>query len=388
MEILVRQEADMDQSWTEHERRRLTRLCAVLTGDSSAAEDLAQETLLEAWRIRDRLVDPSGRGPWLDAIARNVCLRWRVRRGKLAAREVSCSLPTDLPGTGHAAHDEIAELLDHGELVDLLDRVLDLVPVETRAALVARYVDELTPQEIARRAALSPEAVSMRLTRGRAKIRELLETELAEEPLAQVWVGRHGAAWRPTRLTCATCGRTSTSIRRDRRVGEIQLRCDACEPVGVASSWRVDNPALAPHLTAVSRPSAVVDRMATWSHGWWPAAIDAGRATCTRCGSEVAVVPYERSDVSEPRTRRGWQASCTACTEILTTSLLGLALSFPETRRLRSRRPRAHAVPTRSTEHAGRASWEVRLRDDASGDGVDMLVDVTTMRPVAVVETR
>src|SRR3954467_7707184 len=110
MEILVRQEADMDQSWTEHERRRLTRLCAVLTGDSSAAEDLAQETLLEAWRIRDRLGGPRGRagggrlaapcglGPWRDAIARNVCLRWRVRRGKLAAREVSCSLPTDLPG--------------------------------------------------------------------------------------------------------------------------------------------------------------------------------------------------------------------------------------------------------------------------------------------------
>src|SRR3954470_998446 len=169
MEILVRQEADVDQSWTEHERRRLTRLCAVLTGDSSAAEDLAQETLLEAWRIRHRLVDPSGRGPWLDAIARNVCHRWRVRRGRPAGRELSCDRPAELTGGPSAGPDEMAELLDHEELVDLLDRVLGLVPAPTREALVARYVDELTPQEIARRMGVSPEAVSMRLTRGRAR---------------------------------------------------------------------------------------------------------------------------------------------------------------------------------------------------------------------------
>ena len=60
----------MGELWSERERRRVTRLCAVLTDDPSAAEDLAQETMLEAWRIRHRLVDPSGQGPWLDAIAR------------------------------------------------------------------------------------------------------------------------------------------------------------------------------------------------------------------------------------------------------------------------------------------------------------------------------
>jgi len=32
------------------ERTRLVRLCTLLTGDSAAAEDLAQETLVEAWR--------------------------------------------------------------------------------------------------------------------------------------------------------------------------------------------------------------------------------------------------------------------------------------------------------------------------------------------------
>ncbi len=56
------------------ERARLVRLCAYLTGDAQAAEDLAQETLVEAWRHAHKLHDPHGREPWLRAIARNVCL--------------------------------------------------------------------------------------------------------------------------------------------------------------------------------------------------------------------------------------------------------------------------------------------------------------------------
>ena len=39
-----------DALWRESERRRLVRLCATISGDRDAAEDLAQETLLEAWR--------------------------------------------------------------------------------------------------------------------------------------------------------------------------------------------------------------------------------------------------------------------------------------------------------------------------------------------------
>jgi DNA-directed RNA polymerase specialized sigma24 family protein len=37
------------------ERARLVRLCAKITGDGIIAEDLAQETLLEAWRHIDNL---------------------------------------------------------------------------------------------------------------------------------------------------------------------------------------------------------------------------------------------------------------------------------------------------------------------------------------------
>ena len=57
------------------ERQRLVRLCAHFSGDRDAAEDLAQETLIEAWRHHDRLVDRQGCDRWLTAIAHNVSLR-------------------------------------------------------------------------------------------------------------------------------------------------------------------------------------------------------------------------------------------------------------------------------------------------------------------------
>src|SRR4051794_12653748 len=65
---------------------RLVRLCAHFTGDRDAAEDLAQETLIEAWRHQDRVYDWQGYSSWLSAIARNLSLRWVRQRGREEAR--------------------------------------------------------------------------------------------------------------------------------------------------------------------------------------------------------------------------------------------------------------------------------------------------------------
>src|SRR5437870_3335209 len=75
------------------DRARLVRLCARLTGDLDAAEDLAQETLYEAWRNAHKLHDLTGRTQWLAAIARNVCLRWTRARGRDLARLARPPLP-------------------------------------------------------------------------------------------------------------------------------------------------------------------------------------------------------------------------------------------------------------------------------------------------------
>ena len=127
-----------------------------------AAEDLAQETLLEAWRNRHKLRDAAGAERWLNAIARNVCLRWLRRR----AREAAVLTDAD----ADAASDLEPEL-GGGELVELLDRGLALLAAATRDALVHHYVAGLPHAEIAARQGISKDAVSMRISRGRTVLK-------------------------------------------------------------------------------------------------------------------------------------------------------------------------------------------------------------------------
>ena len=74
-----------------HEQVRLVRLCAHLTRDVEAAEDVAQETLVRAWRHSHQLREPDQRAQWLCAIARRECLRWvDSRRREMGCRVLRC----------------------------------------------------------------------------------------------------------------------------------------------------------------------------------------------------------------------------------------------------------------------------------------------------------
>ena len=135
------------------EHDRLLRLCARLSGSAEAAEDLTQETLVEAWRCRDKLHDPTGYDRWLSAIARNVCLRWKARRSR---RRTILSLGADGPPV-HTLECVVPDdfnlemELERNELAGLLDRAMAVLPPATRRALLHRYIEDLPVAEIAQR---------------------------------------------------------------------------------------------------------------------------------------------------------------------------------------------------------------------------------------------
>src|SRR3954471_10932840 len=121
--------------WSDRRRARLMRLCARLAGDRDAAEDLAQETLLEAWRNVHKLEDPAGVDRWLAAIARHVCLRWLRSRSREPARAPEA--------VGAALADPRADLeleLERSELSEVVDRALGLIAADAREVLLRRYV--------------------------------------------------------------------------------------------------------------------------------------------------------------------------------------------------------------------------------------------------------
>lgn len=94
------------------ERAWLVRTCAMLIRNADAAEDLAQETLLEAWRHQEKLYDRGSeqheeRRRWLGAIAHNVCLRWlREENHERAHRILPLPGGSDAPSFAAQEQDE------------------------------------------------------------------------------------------------------------------------------------------------------------------------------------------------------------------------------------------------------------------------------------------
>ena len=334
--------------WLGSERRRLVRLCAVLTGDHAVAEDLAQETLLEAWRHRDRLQEPSGADRWLSAIARNVCHRWARRRGRDSV--LVGDLDPDMLGW-------MGDELGCCELDERLERALARLPGTARDMIVRHHVDGASHAEIAARYGVSEEAVSMRISRGRAVLRELLT-----DP---------GDGWGDTRVWCSGCGARRLQMRRDERA--VLFRCVGCSPASAAYDLR--NPSFARLVGDLVRPAAILNRAAAWSGEYFGRG--AGAAGCTRCGRSIRVRHHREGG------RRGLHGVCRACGEQVWSSVLGLALSRPEARSFRAEHTRVRVLPERDLAYGNEEATLVRLEAVRGSAALEVLFARDTLRVLA-----
>jgi RNA polymerase sigma-70 factor (ECF subfamily) len=318
------------------ERARLVRLCARLTGNVDAAEDLAQETLLEAWRHSYKLSDPQGRDRWLAAIARNVCRRWAREQGRALPRLVRLDESSDC---GDDVDEEPADdfdvevELEHHELAELLDRALGLLPAMTRRVLVERYVHDSPHAEIAARLGLSADAVSMRLTRGKLLLRCALSAELREEAMAFGVYDPDTDGWQKTRIWCPECGRHRLLARFPKSPGTVSFSCPAChpDPDMTASDFRLTNAHFARLIGGLTRPRTILKRTAASTHAYFRKAIDERAAACTNCGRPAQFRLSLHDDtstlVTDPHLL---YVRCAACGEITSSSFGGLIMSLSE----------------------------------------------------------
>jgi RNA polymerase sigma-70 factor (ECF subfamily) len=366
------------------ERARLVRLCARLSGDRDAAEDLAQETLIEAWRHQDRLLDRQGADRWLAAIARNVCLRWARRRGRERTRlsfpgyEAPSAELESLP----AVDGDITVELEREELAELLDRALGLLPADTRRVLVEKYVEETPLAEIAARLNLSAGAAAVRLHRGRLALHRVLTNDLRHELAPYGLVAPSDDAWQSTRIWCPLCGTRRLIGRLDPGAGELALRCTnclmtpdayiafsgACEPLRGLKSYR---PALSRLMTLMDDyyRLKLVNRTVPCVH--------CGRPTPLRTGAPADCPPLPpQIDVAHMR--------CAACGAIATTARAAIALCMPQGREFWRQHPRIrlHSSPTIPAN--GRAAVVSSLESLSDPARLDVITDRETYEVIAV----
>lgn len=381
----------LDRALAE-ERARLVALCARLTGNVDAAEDLAQETLVEAWRSQTRLRNADGLTPWLSAIARNVCLRWQRAHGRDMAHRALLS-PLDAAGEGDmagvaldelAVDDTAADLtltLERDELATLLDRALGLLPVETRAALVASYVDELPQAEVAARLGMSEGALRARLHRGKLALRQALETDLREEARALdvqlPAADQERQEWCETRIWCPFCGRGRLLLRMGASVEEVTFRCmHGCTPGGGMIMGRCSIEVRQSGLTSAK---SLLARQALLLGDHYQQAIASGER-CQRCGALLAVQVWtpENAPFME-NTAYGIYLPCAQCGADDSASLWHLALDTLTAQRFWRRHPRMQALPIRLISFGGRPALLTGFANYGGSERVEVISDGETL---------
>jgi RNA polymerase sigma factor (sigma-70 family) len=364
--------ADSVQAEAMLERARLVRLCARLTGNVDAAEDLAQETLLEAWRNAYKLHDPEGRDRWLSAIARTVCRRWAHDQGRELPRLVRPDESYD------AADDFDVEVeLERHELAELLDRALGLLPATTRQVLVARYVHDSPHAEIAARMGLSEDAVSMRLSRGKLLLRRALTAELREEATAYGFFDPATDGWQQTRIWCPQCGRNRLMARFPQPPGTVSFSCPAChpDPDMTGSDYRLTNAHFARLIGRLTRPRTILKRTSAWTHDYFTRAIEVRAAACTNCGrpAQFRLSLHEDTPalVTDPHLVH---VHCEGCGEETSSSFGGLMMNLPEVQRFWSEHRRIRTLlPQHEVEIAGHPALVTRFESVTDAARLDVV---------------
>ncbi|CAG1003037.1 MAG: sigma-70 family RNA polymerase sigma factor [Anaerolinea sp.] len=158
------------------------RLALRLTEDEQEAEDVTQETFLNAFKNIDSFEARSGIATWLYRIAFNVALTRRradhqaVSIDEVADEESPLPLPTQFFDFCCLPESTFQESETRSEL----ERAIRELPETLRSVFILRELEERSTQECAQTLKVTPEVVKQRLHRARLWLRERLSHYFGE----------------------------------------------------------------------------------------------------------------------------------------------------------------------------------------------------------------
>jgi RNA polymerase sigma factor (sigma-70 family) len=358
---------DFESLLIQHQTK-LVRWCAALSGNPHAAEDLAQETCLEAWRNQHKVVEPDGFGAWLFAVARNVCLRWRHAQGR---SPLLYPLDEEL-----IEADDWDSALNAEDRASLLDQAMGLLPADARALLSARYFDDLPLAELASRWKTSPNGMAVRLHRSKAALKAVIQGPLSEQAALYGWAAEGSGDWQTTRLWCYVCGRTRLLAYFNSEQGDLSLHCPGC---GFDLDQSQGMTALIGGLKSLK---SAVKRLMNWSNEQYFPSSGQPADRCRACGETMA------AQTGLGTTPRGQEMrvarACTACGWGDSLSLYGHAIHTPAGQCFWDKHGRIFVLPQQTLEVDGHAAVLTRYQSQVSTECLEVVVALDVRRVLRI----
>lgn len=154
------------------------RFCASMVGSLSEAEELMQETYIDAWKAMPRYRAESNVRAWLYGIARRVCIRHLRKRDRRAG------LWQRWFGAGEDPVPASDPSVDLDERALLRQGLAELQP-ELRQAVLLQYQVGMEGPEMAQALGVKPATARKRVSLGIAALRKSLRPLLMEPPSSQ-----------------------------------------------------------------------------------------------------------------------------------------------------------------------------------------------------------
>jgi RNA polymerase sigma-70 factor (ECF subfamily) len=162
------------ETLVERHAASLYRLAYRLVGETAGAEDLVQESFLQAWRSIRSLREVDAGSAWLTTILRRRFGRWlhdRSRQPRVAADSDADDTASPLPGP------DAGMFSDH----ERLQRALDHLDPRLKEPLLLSQMAGLSCGETARLLSLPLGTVLSRIHRARVELRRRLEPRSVDD---------------------------------------------------------------------------------------------------------------------------------------------------------------------------------------------------------------
>lgn len=144
------------------------RLCYFKTSDRELAKDLTQQTFMQTWSYLKAGKEVRDFRPFLYRLANNLVIDWYRRRKPE-------SLDTLLE-SGWEPSDEAVDISQTADF-NLALKLLTKLPADDQELIIWRYVEDLSPQQIAEIIKEKENTVSVRLHRALEKIKKIIHNQ-------------------------------------------------------------------------------------------------------------------------------------------------------------------------------------------------------------------